>query len=90
MYSTVWRKAIGPVPFWSCGLFALVLAGCGGAMPEPQAPPPPQVEVAVPYTKQVVEWDPYTGRLEAVDFVEVRARVSGYIESVDFEEGHLV
>ena len=46
--------------------------------------------VAAPITKQIVEWDAYTGRLEAVNLVEIRARVSGYLQSVHFDEGEIV
>jgi multidrug efflux system membrane fusion protein len=67
-----------------------LLLGCqqGGK----QQPQPPQVEVVVatPIKKQIVEWDEYVGRLDAVDFVEVRARVSGYLQSTHFEEGQVV
>ena len=52
--------------------------------------PLPSVTVATPITKKIVEWDAYTGRLEAVQFVEVRARVSGYLESIHFKEGQIV
>ncbi|WP_231753641.1 efflux RND transporter periplasmic adaptor subunit [Rosistilla carotiformis] len=48
------------------------------------------VTVASPVTKQIVEWDAYTGRLEAVDFVEIRARVGGYLQSIYFDEGQVV
>jgi multidrug efflux system membrane fusion protein len=59
---------------------------------ETNAPPqaPPTVTVATPVKKQIVEWDAYTGRLEAVEFVEVRARVSGYLQSIYFDEGQIV
>ena len=46
--------------------------------------------VAEPVVKQIVEWDAYTGRLEAIDFVEVRARVSGYLQTIHFDEGQVV
>ena len=70
-------------------LFLLLLFTC---MLHPVAaqPPAPTVSVANPLEREVVEWDEYTGRLEAVDFVEVRARVSGYLQSVEFDEGELV
>jgi multidrug efflux system membrane fusion protein len=51
------------------------------------APPPAPVTVDQPVLKDVVEWDQYQGRIEAVDSVEVRARVSGYLESVNFKDG---
>ncbi len=65
-------------------------AGCDrGALP-PASPPPPAVTVARPVREKVMEWDEYTGRLEAVEFVEVRARVSGMIETAPLPEGALV
>ncbi|WP_183317019.1 efflux RND transporter periplasmic adaptor subunit [Chelatococcus caeni] len=51
------------------------------------APPPSPVTVAKPLVKEVVERDDFTGRFAAVDAVEVRSRVSGYLERVDFEDG---
>ncbi len=50
----------------------------------------PIVTVARPIAKKIVEWDAYTGRLEAVDLVEIRARVGGYLQSVHFDEGQIV
>jgi len=50
----------------------------------------PSVTVARPLTKKIVEWDAYTGRIEAVDMVEIRARVGGYLQSVHFYEGQSV
>lgn len=55
-----------------------------------QATPPPQVTVAKPLAKLITDWDEYTGRLAAVESVEVRARVSGYLESVHFRHGAIV
>jgi multidrug efflux pump subunit AcrA (membrane-fusion protein) len=54
------------------------------------AAPPPKVTVGQPVVRELIEWDEYTGRLEAVDSVEVRARVSGYLQSVHFKEGAIV
>jgi RND family efflux transporter MFP subunit len=65
------------------------LTGCGPSV----APPPaaaPEVSVARPLVRQVTDWDEYTGRLEAVDAVEIRARVTGYLQSRHFDEGALV
>lgn len=75
----------------------LVLAGCGkkddgkGA-PPPGAPggPPAQVTVARPLVKPIVDWDDYTGRFEAVNSVEVRPRVSGYLATLNFRDGQFV
>ena len=46
--------------------------------------------VAKPVRQEIVEWDAYTGRMEPIEFVEVRARVSGYLQSVHFQEGQMV
>lgn len=65
------------------------LAGCNGTPAEqsPAAPPLPEVSVATPIQRSTVEWDKYTGRLAAVQSVEVRARVSGHLQSIHFAEG---
>jgi RND family efflux transporter MFP subunit len=65
------------------------LAGCGGE-PAASAPPPPAVTVARPVHKNIVEWDEFTGRFTAVETVEVRARVSGFIDTIHFKEGQIV
>lgn len=67
---------------------AFLLIGCEGQ--QTQAPPPPKVTVSKPVVEEIVEWDEYTGRLEAVDTVDVRARVSGYLESIHFKDGQMV
>jgi len=51
---------------------------------------PPTVEVATPLTAQTQDWDEYTGQFQAVETVEIRPRVAGYIQSIEFEEGSLV
>ncbi|TWT37440.1 Efflux pump periplasmic linker BepF [Posidoniimonas corsicana] len=72
----------------------LALAGALGCTAAPSAqrepPPPPEVEVAQPVVMQLVDWDPYIGRLEAVESVEVRANVSGYLIEHYFDEGQTV
>jgi len=72
-------------------LFAapLFLAACNKAQsPGPGgAPPPPQVSVAAVIEKEVNDWDEFTGRLEAVERVEIRPRISGYIEKIYFQQG---
>ena len=75
----------------AAGLYWYQRAGSGGAAPPASAAmPPPEVTVATPLQHEVVEWDEYTGQFSAVDFVEMRPRVSGYIESVHFKDGQLV
>jgi len=66
-------------------LVGALLTGCGKKA-SPTAPPP-VVSVIQPVEREVVEWDEYTGRLEAPESVEIRARVSGYLDKVHFKEG---
>jgi RND family efflux transporter MFP subunit len=54
------------------------------------APPAPPVTVANPVHKKIVEWDEYPGQFTAVDAIEVRARVSGYLEQIHFTDGQVV
>ena len=68
------------------------LAGCGQGQQQTQAggPPPPAVTVAIPVERTVVDQDEYVGRFVAVDTVEVRARVSGYLSEIHFTDGQMV
>ena len=59
--------------------------GAGG--PGGPGGPPPQVTVATPLIKPIVDWDDYVGRFEAIRETEVRPRVSGYIKSINFRDG---
>ncbi|EMI57863.1 efflux transporter RND family, MFP subunit [Rhodopirellula sallentina SM41] len=67
-----------------------MLIGCAPGQQAPPQRPPVTVTVASPVKKKIVEWDAYTGRLEPIEFVEVRARVSGYLQSIHFDEGQMV
>ena len=69
---------------------ALVLSACGEQDQAGPMFPAMPVSVAQPVYKDVVEWDEYTGRFAAIESVEVRARVSGYLESIHFTEGEIV
>ncbi len=72
-------------------LAAMALGACGREAEQAQsAPPAPTVSVAQVLQQPVVEWDEVTGRLEAPETVEIRPRVSGYIDRVAFEEGSSV
>ena len=71
------------------GVVATVFTGCGRGSAQ-QQPPPPVVTVAPVQQKEMVEWDEFTGRTEPVESVEVRPRVSGYIQDVRFQSGQLV
>jgi multidrug efflux system membrane fusion protein len=68
----------------------LAAAGCARPSAEPADPPLPKVTVAQVLVRDVTEWDEYTGRLEAVNTVAVRPRVSGYVSGVRFREGAIV
>jgi multidrug efflux system membrane fusion protein len=69
---------------------ANVLAGCDNKAAVTAAPPPPAVTVSKPVHKTITEWDEYTGRFVAIATVEVRARVSGFIDSIHFHDGQIV
>lgn len=64
----------------------LTLAACAKQAGQ-GAPPPMEISVAVVPEREITEWDEYTGRLEAVDSVEIRPQVSGYLQEVKFAEG---
>lgn len=67
------------------------LAGCGeNAQQQKSAPPPPAVTVAAPIQRSITDFDEYVGRFVAIDSVEVRARVSGYLDKIDFKDGQMV
>ncbi|MGB1561612.1 MAG: efflux RND transporter periplasmic adaptor subunit [Sinimarinibacterium flocculans] len=71
-------------------LAAAALSGCETAAQEASAPPPVEVTVRAAVAQEIVDWDHYTGRFEAVERVELRPRVSGTIDRVAFDEGALV
>src|SRR5689334_2465568 len=77
------------VQFLSAAFGIAILAGCNrGGAAHPQ--PPPAVTVAAVAEQEIVEWAEFTGRIEPVESVEVRPRVSGYIQEVKFQSGQLV
>jgi multidrug efflux system membrane fusion protein len=65
------------------------LAGCDRKAP-PQQPPPAAVTVARPVGREVIDWDEYTGFLAPVETVDLRARVGGFVERAEFQEGQFV
>jgi RND family efflux transporter MFP subunit len=78
--------------YWAVAAAAVctaLLAGCAQSGGAAQAPAP-QVSVAAVVEKRVKDWDEFTGRFQAVETVEIRPRVSGYIDKVAFKEGGLV
>lgn len=77
------------------GLLAslLLLQACDGSGSGEQAAgggQPPEVTVSTPLMRELVEWDEFTGRFAAVERVEIRPRVTGFIESIHFADGALV
>jgi RND family efflux transporter MFP subunit len=68
-------------------VFSLTACSPDAAQAAAQAPMAPQVSVATVLTRQITDFQEFTGRIEAVERVELRPRVSGYIESVAFREG---
>ncbi len=70
-------------------LFALALAGCDEKA-KSQASAPPPVTVAQPVKRMMTDWDEFTGRFEAIEEVQVRARVGGFVNSVEFKDGAIV
>src|SRR5712675_2418109 len=70
-------------------ILAGISAGCSSSA-QPKAPAPAEVSVAEVICKQLGDSDEFTGRLEPVNSVEVRPRVSGYLQSVHFKEGAIV
>jgi multidrug efflux system membrane fusion protein len=66
---------------------AAVLAACGAQAKQEAAPPPAQVTVTDVAFKSLRQWDDFTGRLEAIDTVEIRPRVGGYVDGARFQEG---
>jgi RND family efflux transporter MFP subunit len=68
---------------------ATLVASCGERQPQ-GGPPPPAVTVAKPVKRTVFDFDEYVGRFAAINSVEVRARVSGYLEGLHFKDGQMV
>jgi multidrug efflux system membrane fusion protein len=66
---------------------AAVLAACGAQAKQEAAPPPAQVTITDVAFKSLRQWDDFTGRLEAIDTVEIRPRVGGYVDGARFQEG---
>ena len=79
-------RGLGPLAV----LLAVTLSGCGDKPPQQAASGPPPVTVAQPTKRTVTDWDEFTGRFEAVEEVQVRARVGGFVTSVEFRDGAFV
>jgi multidrug efflux system membrane fusion protein len=68
-------------------LVAVLVAACSSEAAQNAAPPPPEVSVAQVLRKPVQQWDQFTGRVTAIETVDLRPRVSGYVERVVYTEG---
>ena len=76
------------MPMLALSVAIALAAGCSShAAPNAGMPPPPEVSVATVLTKPVHAWDEFTGRVTAVQSVDLRPRVSGYVQRVAFREG---
>jgi RND family efflux transporter MFP subunit len=71
-------------------LFAFALAGCDKTAQAQSAAPPPSVTVTQPVKRTVTDWNEFTGRFEAIQDVDVRPRVGGAVDSVEFKDGAIV
>jgi len=86
-YSIGWLRKLAPLPI----LIAFGLTGCGEKpQQQPAASAPPQVTVSHPTKRTVTDWDEFTGRFQAVEEVQIRARVGGFVTNVEFRDGGLV
>lgn len=80
----------------SCALISLLVvlafaaAGCDRPASQAATPPPPAVTVAQPTKRIVTDWEEFTGRFEPVEEVQVKARVGGFVTSVEFQDGAIV
>ena len=71
-------------------VLATLVASCGEQQKQGGGPPPPAVTVAKPIKRTVVDYDEYVGRFAAINSVEIRARVSGYLDKLLFKDGQVV
>jgi RND family efflux transporter MFP subunit len=86
---TLAKAARFAVPVPAVLLLAL-LAGCNESQQQGGGPPPPTVTVAAPVKRTVVDQDEYVGRFVAVNSVEIRSRLSGYLSEIHFKDGQMV
>src|SRR5579863_3053869 len=86
-FLTAVRLAVLP----AAAMLLVSLGGCGrGGQQQHAAFPPPAVTVAKPAQRTVVDYDEYVGRFVAVDSVEIRSRLSGYLSAIHFTDGQMV
>jgi multidrug efflux system membrane fusion protein len=90
MSSTIRTSVSAAWLILATALAAAALAGCSESPNQAAAPPPPAVTVANPVKRGITDQDEYVGRFVAVDSVEVRARLSGYLSQIHFQDGQMV
>jgi RND family efflux transporter MFP subunit len=88
--ATLLSKLTRPAAVPVIAVALLSLAGCGQGQQHAGGPPPPSVTVSKPVERTVVDQDEYVGRFVAVDAVEIRSRVSGYLTEIHFTDGQMV
>src|SRR5215831_6881070 len=90
MNTTPFRTSRSSGQIYSAPLILALALAASACRETPQVPPPPQVTVAPAVQRDVQDWSEFTGHFEAVGSVEVRPRVSGFVERVAFVEGATV
>jgi RND family efflux transporter MFP subunit len=83
---SAWRRFAPPAGLALLALAAAALSGCGPGQSKGPPPKTPEVLVSTPVTEEITDYEDFTGRLESPAAVEIRARVTGYLEEVKFEE----
>ncbi|MCK6841990.1 efflux RND transporter periplasmic adaptor subunit [Enterobacter roggenkampii] len=86
------QKTWGNSPLSALGamLLSVLLVGCDNSVAQNAAPPVPAVSAADVVVKSISQWDSFNGRIEAVESVQLRPRVSGYIDKVNYTDGQEV
>lgn len=84
------QTLVSTLKFAVVSLIAVTLAACSKAPEQTAAPPPPAVTVATPTVRTVTDWDEFVGRFEAIQQVQIRPRVGGFVDSIDFKDGAFV
>jgi RND family efflux transporter MFP subunit len=86
--NSAFRTSLNAARIAAVAVLSVVLVQCGDG--KQAGPPPPQVTVAKPTQRTIVDLDEYVGRFVAINSVEIRARVSGYLEQIHFRDGQIV
>ena len=73
--------------FSASAFVAAIVVGCERPQPKTAAPKPPLVMVATPTSEYITDYEDFTGRTDAIYSVEIRARVTGYLDKVHFKDG---